>query len=262
MLNFALWVVDTGPVNSATLTLVPPRRLGALLVDARLAQARSLEAVAAASRFDEQELTAIEAGQLLLADAELDDLLAAYHVTPDQLLPVRSQVVLDLEQGEVVVAEETARLAGDAPTADEVLSAYLSLVYTLRRAQPGTPLVLRDYDVAVLARALKLAEPDVEARLTGLMANPTEEIGRLTRVLRHKLLVPVAGVVVAATAVGTVLVLRSDGGTSAPTTTEATTVTTRPGPVESSVPDAELIPPAQQQVNPDGSPGAVTQQSG
>ena len=81
-------------------------------------------------------------------------MLTGYGTTVDELLPVRRQVVLDLDGGQLLVAEEAVALQ-DAPTADEVLSAYLSLVYTLRRATPGETVVLRGFDVAVLAKALR-----------------------------------------------------------------------------------------------------------
>ena len=54
----------------------------------------------------------------------------------------------------------------------------------------------------VLAKALDLAEPDVEARLRGLMIDPTTEVSRLTRLFRSKLVLPLAGAVVVATAKG------------------------------------------------------------
>jgi transcriptional regulator with XRE-family HTH domain len=240
-------------VTTATLTLLPPRRLGHLLCEGRTSRGRSLADVAAASQFSEQQLLAVESGERHLDGEELDDVLAAYQVTPEELFPARSQVVVDLDQGQLLVAEEAATLDSEAPTPDEVLSAYLSLVYTLRNATPGTPVVLRNYDVAVLSRALRLAEPDVEARLVGLMADPSPELGRLHKLLRSKLVVPVVGAVVVATAVGTVLVLRAD---DSPWTTGPAIST--PAPVEAPVAtDVSLVPPVQQERNPDGSPGAV-----
>ena len=135
-----------------------------------------------------------------------------------------------------------------APTPDEVLGAYLSLVYTLRRATPGSPVVLRGFDVAVLAKALDLAEPDVEARLRGLMADPTTEVSRLTRLFRSKLVLPIAGAVVVATALGTVLVLRDDYRPRPP----------RPGCSASArCPPPEIGPAATQERNDDGSATAV-----
>jgi hypothetical protein len=174
--------------------------------------------------------------------------LAGYRTTLDELLPARAQVVLDLERGRLLVADEVTELDG-APTPDEVLGAYLSLVYALRRAEPGTPVVLRGFDVAVLARALDLAEPEVERRLERLMVAPSAEVNRLTRLLRNKLAVPIVGAVVVATALGTVLVLRDDGSTTPPPT----------GVSRTEVPQPELAPAASQGRNADGSVGPVVE---
>ena len=109
-------------------------------------------------------------------------------------------------------------------------------------------MVLRGFDVAVLAKALDLAEPDVEARLRGLMADPTTEVSRLTKLFRSKLVLPIAGAVVVATALGTVLVLRDDS---------------RPAPAPTGVqrigevPPPEIGPAATQERNDDGSATAV-----
>ncbi|MCD9622457.1 helix-turn-helix domain-containing protein [Rhabdothermincola salaria] len=240
-------------MTTATLTLLPPQRLGVLLSEGRHARGRSLTDVASACSFDEEELDALERGDLRLADDQVQPVLDAYGVPVEELIPARSQVVVDLDQGQLLVAEEAAAIDTSAPTADEVLSAYLSLVYTLRHADPGTPLVLRQYDVAVLSRALRLAEPDVEARLTGLMRQPSTDLSLFHRLLRSKLVFPVVGAVVIATGVGTVLVLRA-GDEATPPPEPAT----RPSAVEAPVdPSVSLIPGAVQERNPDGSPGAV-----
>ena len=232
-------------MTTATLDIVPPRRLGMLLTSARAERGLTLSDLAERGPFDVDALAAIEAGDTVLTDESFDRVLGAYAITLDELLPSRRQVVLDLDAGRLLVAEEAVELQGP-PAADEVLSAYLSLVYTLRHATPGVPVVLRSFDVAVLAKALGLAEPDVESRLHGLMADPSPEVGRLTRMFRSKLALPIAGVVVVATALGTMLVIRDDDRPApAPT-----------GVRNTSVPEPELIPPLQQERNPDGSPGA------
>lgn len=235
-------------MTTATLDIVPPRRIGLLLTGARAERGLTLAQVAARSSLAEDVLGSIEAGETPLTDESLDAVLNAYGTTIDELLPARRQVVLDLDAGQLLVAEEAAELQG-APTADEVLGAYLSLVYTLRRAVPGSAVVLREFDVAVLAKALDLAEPEVAARLTGLMADPSTEVSRLTRLFRSRLVLPIAGAVVVATALGTVLVLRSDQ---------------RPAPAPTSVnrfgeevPPPEIGPAATQVRNDDGSVSPV-----
>ena len=233
-------------MTTASLDLVPARRVGILLRDAREERGLTLADVADGSGLDEDLLADLESGATPIRDSIVDDVLRGYRTTVDELPPSRRQVVVDRANGQLLVAEETA-LLDEAPTADEVLGAYLSLVYSLRHATPGTRLVLRDHDVAVLATALHLAEPEVQTRLAGLMEHPTDEVGRLTKLLRSRFALPVAGVVVLATALGTVLVLRDDGRSTPPPT----------GVTQTSVPEAELIEPAVQERNLDGSSGPV-----
>lgn len=193
------------------LTLVPPRRLGRLLAGARAARGEDLDSVARRAGLEPAAVAAIEAGQRPVVDREIHALLDAYGVDPGELVPDRTELVVDLDE-HLLAAGGEARSLG-APTADEVLTTYLSLVYTLRRTTPGTTLVLRDADVDVLARVLELTGPEVERRLQELMVEPDGAVRRRMGALRARVVVPVAGVVVAATAVGVVLlVARGDGG--------------------------------------------------
>jgi transcriptional regulator with XRE-family HTH domain len=217
-----------------------------LLTGARSERGLTLAEVADRCPLDVAALESIEAGETPLTEASLDVVLRAYGTTLEQLLPARKQVVLDLDEGRLLVAEEAVELQ-DVPTADEVLGAYLSLVYTLRHAEPGSAVVLRGFDVAVLAKALDLAEPEVENRLEGLMSSPSAEVGRLTRLFRSKLALPIAGAVVVATALGTVLVLRNDERPAPPPT----------GVSRTEVPAPEVGPAAVQERNADGTPSAV-----
>jgi len=241
-------------MSTATLTLLPSRRLGAILAERRMLMSSTVAEVADGSPFTETQLLEIEAGAAPLTEARIDAVIAAYGMHPDDLLSQRAQVVVDLDRGQLLVAERAAALDLDAPTADEVLGAYLSLLYVLRRATPGTPLILRAHDLGILARSLRLAEPEVEARLVGLMARPTPEIEVLHRSLRRKLLLPVIGAVVVVVGVlGVVLVVRAD---SQPQITPSPS--TRPGAIEVPVnPEVGLLPPANQSRNDDGTPGPV-----
>jgi len=240
-------------MNTATLTLLPPRRLGAILAERRMLMSSTVAEVADGSPFTEAQLLEIEAGAAPLTEARIDAVIAAYGMHPDDLLSQRAQVVVDLDRGQLLVAEQAAALDLDAPTADEVLGAYLSLLYVLRRATPGTPLILRAHDLGILARSLRLAEPEVEARLVGLMARPTPDIEVLHRSLRRKLLLPVIGAVVVVGALGLVLVLRADSQAQI-----TPSPSTRPGAIEVPVnPEVGLLPPANQSRNDDGTPGPV-----
>jgi hypothetical protein len=226
-------------VSDATLALVPPRRLGALLRDQRAAGGRSVDELAAVSRFDATELAAVEAGDRALTDAELTAVLEVYGVQPDELVPERAKLVIDLDEQVLSAGGAAQTLAGDTPTADEVLASYLSLVYTLRHATPGTRIVLRDADIEVLARALDLAQAAVSERLHALMAEPAGEVQRRSRLLRGRVLVPLAGVVVAATAIGALVLVQGD---------DPQTISTEPAASEGST-----LEPSFYLTNPDGS---------
>jgi len=226
---------------------VPPGRLGTLLSDTRRRQGSSCDDIAGRSRFTTSDLAAIEAGERQLSDAEMSDLLDAYGVQPTDVLPDRGALVIDLREGELIAGGLTRGLASTAPTPDEVLATYLSVVYTLRRTQPGTAVPLREADVEVLSKVLQLATAEVAVRLDDLMHEPVGEVSRRMGLLRKRLLIPAAGIVIAATAVGALLfvqIRRADEPTTAPPAVEAP-----------SAPEAQLAEPQVVERNADGSVG-------
>ncbi len=180
---------------------------------------------------------------MTLDDVELSGRARPVRRRLDALVPDRDELVVDLDQRELAAAGHTQALAGSAPTADEVLGTYLTLVYTLRSIEPGTPVRMRQGDVDVLARALALAVPEVEQRLEGLMAEPERVVlHQRSKLLRARVLVPAAGVLVAVCVGGALVVSSRSTPTSAtpaaptssvsdrftPTTNGATTPTTAP----------------------------------
>lgn len=233
--------------GAGALTLVPPGRLGTLLRDTRRRLGSSYDDIAARSRFSPSELVAIEAGERRLTDAEMSDLLDAYGVQPADVLPDRGALVIDLREGELIAGGLARELGGTAPTPDEVLATYLSVVYTLRRAQPGTSMSLRTADVEVLGKVLQLATTEVTVRLDDLMREPSGAVSHRMRLLRKRLLIPAAGIVIGATAVGAVLFVQArvdDHATTAPPAAEAP-----------AAPDAQVAEPQVVERNPDGSVG-------
>jgi len=108
----------------------------------------------------------------------------------------------------------------------------------LRATTPGAPLALRQADLDVLARALALATPEVEQRLRGLMAEPATEIRHRSSLLRARVLLPAAGVLVAVCVGGALVVSsRSSSPSSSPSSSAR-------------IGTAEV-----QTRNPDGTPG-------
>jgi hypothetical protein len=205
------------------------------LHDARVGRGTEVDELASRSFFTPVDLQAIESGERTLTDRELSEVLDVYAVDAADLVPERAKLVIDLDERVLAAGGEERSLAGKAPTADAVLASYLSLVYTLRHTEPGTPIVLRESDVDVLARVLDLGRPTVASRLHLLMIEPAGEVRRRSRLLRGRVLVPLAGVVVAATAVGALLLVQVD---------ESQNVVTEPG--------AAAPEPAFVMTNPDG----------
>lgn len=158
----------------------------------------------------------------------------------DATTPERVKLVVDLDVGRLAAGSVSRSLVGPSPTPDQVLATYLSLVYTLRNAEPGTPIVLRRGDLDVLAEVLRLSEPDVQRRLDELMAEPDGAVHRGRQLLRRRVLVPAVGIVVAVTALGA-LVLVVDRDDPAPPVS--------PGVVA----DTDIGTARTQTRNPDGS---------
>lgn len=208
---------DADTVTTATrldtLTLVPAARFGRLLTDTRAWAGASLADVAAVTegRFDVAGLAEVEAGLRSLLDTEVDVLLAAYGLDLAAPPPRRTRLVVDPLEGSVAVVSAGAivslsrrggRAAGPAV---DVLSRYLGLVYTLRRVAPGTPIPLRQADLDVLADALRLDPTTVEERLGKLMGNPSDAVGRRARRFARRRMVPAAGILVATTSGGSLV---------------------------------------------------------
>ncbi len=227
---------------------MPPRRLGALLVDARAHADLTLPELADLSggRFSVGDLLAIEAGERDLFDADLRAIAAIYDIDAGELVPERSRLVIDLEERRIAAGPHQQPIK--APTADEVLATYLSLVYMMRNSTPGTPLPLRQTDVDVLSRALEIASVDVETRLVDLMGDPDRIVSRRQSIWRSRFLLPVAGVVVAATAVGTLVLVHQTASTV--TSVEPIVVD-----VPTGAPAASVIDPIVVERNADGSAG-------
>lgn len=140
-------------------------------------------------------------------DRELPDGNGLHRVEPSEVVPGRAELVIDLDEGTVSAGPWSAAVPSDGTDPDEVLTRYLALLYEMRDLDPGTPIPLRSLDVSVLSRALTLPALDVEQRLQVLMTPDDGRVERMRRLLSRRLLVPAAGVVVAATAAGVLVLL-------------------------------------------------------
>jgi hypothetical protein len=221
--------------------LVPPVRLGRLLHDAREAHGESIEALVRRSglAYDDEWFGRLEAGQVKLDEPLVRWITSLYGVTASEIVPARSQLVIDLDEGAISIGDRRSELvrAGDGPTPPEqVLGNYLALVYLLRDLPAGTPIPIREVDVAVLAQALQRDPRDVRTALGRLISTDGDGLAGRSAALRRRLVVPVAGILVGLTAVGGLLLVRSTSSEAqsdpVPATEQGPAATARDVPVE------------------------------
>lgn len=202
-------------------TLVPPVRLGRLLHEVRVAHGETVDDLVrrCGLAYDDDFFVDVEAGRVALDDGLVRWLSSLYDVRADQLVPARSQLVIDVDEGWVAIGPHRGAAPQTAEGPDDVLKRYLALVYELRGLAVGSPLRLRDLDLDVLGHALELRTRDVQRRLHDLMQGDREPVDSVARRLRKNVVVPLAGVLVAVTAVGGLLFVRADDDRPASPTT-------------------------------------------
>lgn len=233
------------------LTFVPPGRLARILTQTRCDRSLDLDQLAARSggRFSVDQLAGIERGSVQLQDADILALGELYGVGTTAVVPERGELVIDLDEGRLHVGERSTGLPGLESSA--VLGRYLSFVYAMRHVPAGTPIPLRVEDLDVLGVALHQDRRTVTADLEALMRRPAEVQRLLTRI-RHRVLVPTAGLLVAVTAAGALVMVVAAPGPSASTTlasaaeSEVVEATLGTSPVDISTPEVVVqVPPVE-----------------
>jgi hypothetical protein len=164
--------------------------------------------------YDGEFFTSVEAGEAALDEPTVRWLAALYDMRVEHLVPQRARLVIDLDEGSVAMGSLSGHLVDTHP--DDVLAKYLALVMELRGLAPGAPLKIRDLDLDVLATALTLKQRDVQRRLHALMRGDQEPIDGARRRLRSRVVVPMAGILVACTAVGALLFERASDSAPEP----------------------------------------------
>lgn len=190
--------------------LVPPVRLGRLLGEARLTKGESLEDLSrrCGLAFDERWFADVESGQVELDEPTVRWLSEVYGIQSSTLVPARSELIIDLNEGNVRVGQTKVDLKAQRP--ERVLVSYLALVHALRDVPIGSPLLLRQIDIGVLSEALRKSERSIESELGRLLAAENPVVGKRILGLRRRLIVPVAGILVGLTAVGGLLLVQSN----------------------------------------------------
>ena len=152
-------------------SLVPPARFGALMVECRSAQGQEIADMAARSNglFTQNYLEKAERGELTLDGGLIGQLAGLYEVDAGPVVPLRSELILDLDRQELKVGDTA--MSFNSIHVEDVLQGYVSLVYKLRGQQPGSGLVLRDRDLDVLSASLSYNEPELRRKLDAMTSD-------------------------------------------------------------------------------------------
>jgi transcriptional regulator with XRE-family HTH domain len=192
---------------TSNLGLVPQQRLGALLARRRELHGYSVADMARQSggRFTESDLLAIESGTVSVNDAAIEALSLIYEFNSSTPTQSRSKLIIaDDEEVPFGLASE----AFDDALIETVLQRYLALLYLLRTAEVGEPLRLRTDDCAMLAMAFNATETDMTERLMIMMETQVEPISRQAELMRRRLVVPAAGLLVGPTPAGMLVLVK------------------------------------------------------
>lgn len=158
--------------------------------------------------YEEDFFASVEAGEVELDEPLVRWLTDLYGVEAGLLVPARSRLIIDLDEGHV--AAGARRFAIDDIEPDAILSNYIALVYSLRGLPVGTPIPLRAADLGVLSEALRLPARDLSRSIGHLMSSNSDLVREHARGMHRRLVVPVAGILVGLTAIGGLLLVRSE----------------------------------------------------
>ncbi|MCH7789030.1 MAG: helix-turn-helix domain-containing protein [Acidobacteria bacterium] len=197
-------------MNTSNLVEVPGRRLGRLLTESRERAGLTLEDLVQSNSIGLSyiRLIDIEAGRYPMDAGLLESLLDLYGLDSTDLVPERTRLVIDLDEKMLITDTGSADIE-QVDNTHHVLTSYLSLIYSLREIEPGAPVPLREVDLAVLAEALSQPTTEIERLLRAMMTPTNTEVVAQVGRIRSRRLLPVAGIVVGATAVGTIIAVGS-----------------------------------------------------
>ncbi len=192
---------------TSNLGLVPQQRLGALLARRRELYGYSVADMARQSggRFSESDLAAIESGAVAVDDAAIEALSLIYEFNSSPPTQSRSKLIIADDED---VPFGLAADAFDDALIETVLQRYLALLYLLRNTEVGEPLRLRNDDSAMLAMAFNASEADMTERLMIMMETQVEPISRQAELMRRRLVVPAAGLLVGPTPAGVLVLVK------------------------------------------------------
>ena len=198
------------------LSLLPPRRLGALLGQARSNNGLSYDQVVGicGTRFSVLELQGIEMGARTIGDDDVRVLASIYRLAVSQLVPQRSQLHIDRTEGRLLAGDTAGRFAPDGDDR-EIMMRYLSIVYALRGLKPGRFFVPRIADLVVLGRVFDATPASVRRDLEWLMRSARREIAASGDQMGRRAAIPAIGILVALTSIGGLLMVGSASASDA-----------------------------------------------
>lgn len=185
-------------------TLVPPGRLGALLIKQRNERGWTVADIAARSDlFNSLDLDRLERGAADLNDHDIDAVLRLYGLDLAVGTYGRSELVVDLGAGSIGVGDTS--LGFEGTTSDLVLERYVSLLYLLREQPVGSELPLRSNDLETLSRTLERSEDRLITDLQSIMGD-RRTVGRTRRLSRRRRVLQ-AGLLVGASLAGSLIIV-------------------------------------------------------
>ena len=191
---------------TTTDTLVPPVRLGALLVQKRNSAGFNIKTMADVSNgaFTATDLELVEQGLVSLTDDDMRSVATLYGLDLRELSSNRAMLEIDRNERRVSIGEATEPFRpGDDD--HEIMIRYLALVYRVRDAKPGQVLPARAGDLTVLADVFGTSPEQVRATLEQMMTDSVRELEQRHSLLRRRVIVPAIGALVALTAVGGII---------------------------------------------------------
>lgn len=168
---------ESGSPSALAVFEAPPERVGLLLAETRVHRGLSLHDVADDLGHDvtAAEVLAVEGGMAPFETSLFMDLARLYDIEPEDLVPPRDRLVVDLAEGFLRIGPDLVLLS-DGVGNREVLNHYLEMVWELREVEPGTSIPLRDEDVAVLSGSLDLEPVEIERSLLQRMTGVVGEL--------------------------------------------------------------------------------------
>jgi len=199
------------------ISLVPKSRFGALLSAQRRSTQIGLAEIANNSfgMFTVRDLQQIEKGRKGLDDESIEYLVKLYGLEPNNTIPQRQQLVVDFQSYKIESGDFDSKIIDEAP--QEVLSRYVSLVYKMRGEKPGTKISFRSGDITTLSKVLGLTPVTVESYLYEIASDENSQVSFWSKMFENKFAVPGAGLLVAVTSVGSLVLVASPSIASAST---------------------------------------------